>query len=111
MNGDVKTFKEACCLQLGIPPEDFEQTVLLESLPPERLWAGRLLWRFDRALFAPDLNLIRLAAACTNIKTLVSHVNDDKFHRAETGLARKHLKIRLSGKRLVDFAGRFIPLR
>jgi hypothetical protein len=106
----ARSFREACCEKLGIPEESFEETVLWQCLPPRYVLVGKLRWRFDRAYFQDDLELIHWVADCTSLQELSKL--EHKYHRFVkpiSGFQRRVLRARLSGQRLVDFAHKFIP--
>jgi hypothetical protein len=106
----ARSFREACCEKLGIPEETFEETVLWQCLPPRHLLIGKLRWRFDRAYFQDDLELIHWVADCTSLQELSKL--EHKYHRFVkpiSGFQRRVLGARLSGQRLVDFAHKFLP--
>ena len=109
VSAGLKTFRAACCLQLGIREEDFEKTVLLASLPPWHLPVAHLRWWFTRNYFHADLELIRQAGNCPTLFAVISEINDDRYHHPSKGFQRKFLHARLSGKRLINFASQFLP--
>jgi len=109
VSAGMKTFRAVCCLQFGIREEDFEKTVLLACLPPWHLPVARLRWWFTRYYFQADLELIRQAGKCPTVHAVISEINDDRYHHPIKGFQRKFLHARLSGKRLINFAARFLP--
>ena len=94
---------------MGIPEEAFEETVLWQCLPPRHLLIGKLRWRFDRAYFKDDLELIHWVAECTSLQE-VSKVAYKYRHFVKPifGCQRRVLGARLSGQRLVNFAHKFL---
>ena len=107
MSAEMKTFREACCLKLGIREEDFEQTVLLACLPRWYFPVGHLRWRFTKNYFHSDLELIRQAGDCTATKDIISKICNYRYHNREKGFQRRFLRARLSGNRLIKFASQF----
>jgi hypothetical protein len=103
-----KTFRAACCERLGISPEAFEETVLWQCLYPRHLLAGKLQWQLNRAYFNTDLELIRVVADCTSLAELRAELDDYRYHHPASGFRRRVLRARLSGRRLLAFAARFI---
>ena len=109
VSAEIKSFREACCLKLGIREEDFGKTVLLACLPLWHLPVGHLRWRFTRKYFHPDLELIRQAGDCTTTKDIISKICNNRYHNRENGFQRRFLRARLSGNRLIKFASQFLP--
>jgi hypothetical protein len=109
MAAEGKTFRQSCCDRLQIPPEGFEETVLWQCLPPRHLLIGKIRWRFDRAYFKDDLELIRSVADCTDLEELRAELTYFRSLKRNSGFQRGILRARLSGQRLVDFASTFLP--
>jgi hypothetical protein len=101
---DEKTFREACCEKLGIPEGAFEEAVLWQCIPPRHLLIGRVRWRFDRAYFKHDLELIRAVADCASLEDLHAELSYHRSRNPSNGFQRGFLRARLSGQRLVDLA-------
>jgi hypothetical protein len=108
MAADVKTFREVCCDRLGIPKEAFEKRVLLASLPGYYWLLGLLRWHLNRSYFKRDLEVIRAAAECTSLREIRSEITYF-HHQKTTGVQRNVLRFRISGKRLLSFANKFLP--
>jgi hypothetical protein len=111
MTTEVKTFRQSCCAELGIPEEAFEETVLLNSFHPDHPFLCKLWWRFARDHFARDLKLIQKVADCTNMNRVLDIITDFREQNREKTFERKTLHIRMSGQRLLNFANKFLPLR
>ena len=105
---EMKTFREACCLNLGIREEDFEKTVLLACLPRWYLPVAYVRWYLTRYYFYSDLELIRQAGNCTTISSIITEINESRYHHPVKGIQRKFLHARLSGNRLIHFASPFL---
>jgi hypothetical protein len=109
MDAETKTFRDLCCRSLGIPAEAFEKKVLFECLPRYHLLVGKLVWYFNRSFFKPDLELIRTAGDCTNMRQLGSEMMFYRYNPRVVGFQRRFLRARISGRRLLKFAKRFLP--
>jgi hypothetical protein len=108
MTADVKTFRDVCCGRLGIPPEAFEQKVLLACLPSYYWLLGLLRWHLNRSYFKRDLEIVRAVADCTSVRDIRSEITF--FHHQKTpGFQRNFLHFRISGKRLLSFANKVLP--
>ena len=103
-----KTFREACCEELAISAEAFEERVLWQCLHPRGLRLGKLQWRFNRHYFDTDLELIRTLADCRSLSDMRGELDDHRYHNPVSGLRRSILCLRMSGQRLMDFAAKFI---
>jgi hypothetical protein len=108
MDAEIKTFRVLCCRSLGIPLVTFERIVLFECLPRCHWLVGKLVWHFNSAYFKEDLKLIRTVADCTNMRQLCSEVMFYRYNPRVAGFQRKLLRARISGRRLLKFAERFL---
>jgi hypothetical protein len=104
----VNTFQEICCDRLGIPKAAFEKKVLLACLPVGYRGLGLLRWHLNRSYFEPDLEFIRAVAECTCLRDINSEITFF-HHKNITGVQRRFLHFRISGKRLLSFANQFLP--
>lgn len=103
-----KTFREACCAELGIPSDAFEEALLWQCLHPCVQLLGRLPWRLNRAYFDADLELIRTVGDCASVSEVRTELGVHFYHNPVSGFRRRVLHIRLSGQRLVNFAATLI---
>ena len=99
-----KTFRELCCRQLAISPEDFEATVFWKCLPFRHRFIGWWVWQFKRSFFKQDLELIQAVADCTSMSDLRVEMNAYLRHHQIAGFQRKVLRVRISGYRLQKLA-------
>ncbi|MBI5478009.1 MAG: hypothetical protein HY906_04090 [Deltaproteobacteria bacterium] len=104
------TFREACCERFGVGPEAFEDAVLRHCLYPHARPVARLLRRrARRGYFDPDLDLIRAVAECTGLSAMAATLNVHRYHHADAGFWRGLLRVRLSGRRLMDLGAELLP--
>jgi hypothetical protein len=108
MAAAVKTLRVIYCGRLGIPPEAFEKKVLLACLPSYYWLLGWLRWHLNRSYFKRDLEIIRAVADCTSLRDIRSEITY-YHHQKIAGLQRNFLRFRISGKRLLSFANKFLP--
>lgn len=108
MAADQLTFRDACCDRLGIPKAAFEKKVLLASLPSYYWLLGFVRWHLNRSYFQPDLELLRAVADCTSLRAVRAEITFF-HHQKQRGMQRNFLRFRVSGKRLLSFAHRFLP--
>jgi hypothetical protein len=107
MNG--KKLRQVCCEKLGIPSEAFEERVLWQCFYPRHVLLGKLLWCLNRKCFNDDLELIRLAGNCTSLSEVRTELGAYRYQHPPSGFRRRVLKARVSGRRLLNFAAKFIP--
>ena len=100
--------QEICCARLGIPKAAFEKKVLLACLPVGYRGLGLLRWHLNRSYFKPDLEFIRVVAECTCLRDINSEITFF-HHKKITGVQRRFLRFRISGKRLLSFANQYLP--
>jgi hypothetical protein len=108
MANAAKKFRDAYCERLGIPTEAFEKKLLLDSLPSYYWGLGLLRWHLNRSYFKRDLEVIRAVAECTNLRDIRSELTF-YHHQKIIGLQRNVLHFRISGKRLLSVANKFLP--
>lgn len=98
-----RNFREAFCHRHGCDAATFGRNVFFRAVPPTRLPLVLFFWIFDRAMFAADLDIIRLLGDtvtpddCTALMDELN--NSNRF--AKTFL-RGTLGIRASGGRLME---------
>lgn len=100
------SFQDLYCQAHRCPPEEFHKQVLKKCLFPKAAASARLLWQVNRSYFKPDLELIDQIKNATDLDDVRTEL-DDFYHRhPPVGLLRDHLKVRVSGQRLLSVAGR-----
>lgn len=104
MPSTVKTFRQALCEKLEIPAEAFEETVLWQCLPPQHSLIGKIRWRFSRAYFDKDLELVRAVGDCTTSVEVRREIEYQRSTGQNKGFQRGLLRARVSGQRLLDLA-------
>ena len=104
-----KTFREACCEKLGIPPDAFEEAVLWRCVPQKYHFIGRLRWRLDRGYFKYDLELIEAVGGCVTHDEVQEEISLHYSTRPNYGFGRGLLRARLSGQLLADLASKVLP--
>ena len=98
-----RNFREAFCHRHGCSAATFGRKAFFRSVPPTRLPFVLFFWIFDRAMFAADLDIIRLLGDtvteddCTSVLDELNNAN-----RFADGFLRKKWGIRASGGRLMD---------
>jgi hypothetical protein len=108
MAADKRTFQDACCGGLGISKEAFEKKVLLACLPGYYWLFGWWQWHLNRSYFKRDLEMIRAVAVCASVRDVRSEITY-YHHQKIAGFRRNVLHFRISGKRLLSLANKFLP--
>ena len=104
----AKKFREVYCERQRIPKEAFEKKLLLSSLPGYYWCLGLLRWHLNRSYFKRDMEMIRAVAECTNLRDIRAEITF-YHHQKITGVQRNLLRFRISGKRLLSVANKFLP--
>jgi hypothetical protein len=103
-------FCAAFCEKFQCSVEDFDKQVFWKSLYRHALpFAAFLCWA-NREFFQPDLDLIRSLASTTTlseVKAEASFIRHDQ--RMQDGFLRRTLRIRISGRRLMNLACNTLP--
>ena len=98
-----RNFREAFCRRHGCSDATFGRNVFFRAVPPTRLPLVLFFWILDRAMFAADLDIIRMlgdtvtAEDCT---ALMDELNNS--NRFAHSFLRGRLGVRASGRRLMD---------
>ncbi|MDR1282321.1 MAG: hypothetical protein LBK99_16085 [Opitutaceae bacterium] len=91
-----RTFAELYCEDRHLDPEDFEESVVRETLHP----AGRLLYPFLRRIapdfFTPDYDLARAAGHLRRMRDFPMEAWEYGHHPKNSGLLRRVLGVRVS---------------
>ncbi|HVY70089.1 MAG TPA: hypothetical protein VHH73_09180 [Verrucomicrobiae bacterium] len=106
------TLQQRYCEQTGCPPGQFEEKIFNECLPPSAMPLARLVRRFRPHFFQSDFLAIRYCGEATSFQAIRSEI--DSFaqeNRDRGGFLRRNLKLRISGRRLMDVARQLLPTR
>jgi len=90
---------EEYCRQRGLPADDFEHTLLLETLYPAARRA-RFFLRLIPSYFAPDLLFISYVGRLRRLVDLRNEEIDFNQDRANRGFFRGTLRLRISTRRM-----------
>ena len=105
LTGDRLAFRERVCAGWGCAASEYEMFVLKRTLYPFAQILYPLITTLRANFFEPDLQIIRQIARCTAMRDLhaeyASHRQDLRFSQ---NLFRRMLSLRISGRRLMDFA-------
>lgn len=97
-----RNFREAFCRRHGCSAAAFGRRVFFRAVPPTRLPLVLFFWIFDRAMFAPDLDIIRMlgdTATKEDCTALMDELNNS--NRFARSFLRGVLGVRASGGRLM----------
>ena len=102
---NAASFCDLFCKAYCCSPQEFDERLFWHCLYPHAVGLARLLWRLNRAYFEPDLELVRQVKFLTRADEVVLEIEGFRLHR-RAGLLRGLLKVRISGRRLLDTANR-----
>jgi len=94
------TFAEIYCERHQLPPEDFEKTVLHETLYPHARLFAPMCRTFNPQHFAADFDLIRAVGRLQRLRDFTDEAKDFAHHPANTGFWHSLMRVRVSTKRL-----------
>ena len=97
-----KTFREKFCDRFGCPPEAFERRVFWRCLHRRTLPLALIVYLIHRQHFAHDLQTIRQAGLCRSPEEFRSELEAFHYESRMRGGLLRNLKVRLSGRRLMD---------
>ena len=97
-----RNFHEAFCHRHGCDAATFGRNVLFRSVPPTRLPLVLFFWIFDRAMFAADLDIIRMLGDTVTQEDCTALMDElNNANRFAPTFLRGTLGIRASGGRLM----------
>ena len=105
---DLLSFKQRFCRLRGCTEDQFERRALFAML--HRRWAflAPLVLRLNPALFRSDFEYVRRLGACMDAASYeqeVRRVRGEYVRERDYGFARRVLKLRLSGRRMLTLGG------
>jgi hypothetical protein len=103
---ETQSFRDLFCAKFKCAPEEFETGVLWHCIHPRTLALAKLIWRVNPEHFLQDLELIHHVQEVTSLEDLKTEYNAFSYHHPNLGLLRKNLKVRISGQRLTNLAGK-----
>jgi len=84
----------------------FEEGVFWQALYPHARLFARIMWRIWPRYFQRDLDLIRRLSSVSTDQEVRFEVGNFRYQYPEFGLFRRGLRLRVSGKRLMNLARR-----
>ena len=99
-----QSFRKGVCKTLGCSHVGYAEAVFRHCLYPHASLPARVLRSFNPALFASDFELIRLVAEVSDLRDLRKEVESHRYAHRAPGFLRGYLRIRLSGRRLIQLA-------
>ena len=98
------SFGDLFCETTKCSPEEFCERVFWFCLYPQAMPLARLIWRLNRAYFRPDVEFIEQVRNLTNSSEIRQELNRFRYYHRATGLFRGFLKVRISGKQVLNLA-------
>ena len=87
---------------------EFDERLFWLCLYPHAVALARLLWQLNRAYFEPDFALVKQVKFLTRADEVVLEIEGFRLRRRRAGLLRGLVKVRISGRRLLDTASRIL---
>ena len=103
------TFKEVVCRRHGIAPADFVEFTFDFCLFPYARPAVRVLRALRPSFFASDLKMIESVADISDRKLVQKTLDRHRENFPVRGLLRRHLQLRVSGKKVLRLATKLLP--
>ena len=98
------SFGDLFCETNKCSPDEFCEKVFWFCLYPQALLLARLIWRLNRAYFRPDVEFIEQVRNLTSSTEVREELNRFRYYHRATGLLRGYLKVRISGKHVLNLA-------
>ncbi len=107
---DLRTFKTVFCEHFGCSEDSFEKKLFQNCLPLAWRPFASTLCRIAPDFFSGDLQYVEEAGEATDKRELISLANHIRNNRSFThGLLRKKLRLRISGRRLLNIQREIAP--
>jgi hypothetical protein len=98
-----RPFRQGYCQSFNCPPEAFETSVFWRCLHRRAFPLSALMYYLNRDFFASDFQTIRQLGVAISFEEFAAEVdsfrNDNRRHG---GFLRRNLRIRVSGRRLME---------
>ena len=98
------SFGDLFCETNKCSPDEFCEKVFWFCLYPQALLLARLIWRLNRAYFRPDVEFIEQVRNLTSSNAVREELNRFRYYHRATGFFRGYLKVRISGKQVLNLA-------
>ena len=105
------TLRERYCERFNCPPQEFRERVFWQCVPPQAAGLAQLIRPMKGGLFEPDWELIEQVADSTSLEEVHAEIEAFRYHHPPTGVMRKVLRVRVSGKRLLRLGAKVLPRR
>jgi len=105
MQDGSRCFREVYCQKTHCDSRRFRRRVFWRCLYPHALFITPVLLLAEPELFAPDLDLIKEVGEAVDIEEAAADINAFlDTCKLNGGLLHQHLRIRISGKKLLHLA-------
>lgn len=105
-----RTFREAFCSRFKIDRNESERRLLYRALHRRSLMLAPLLARLDKRYFDLELRALRYLGDATSSEEFRSEIDAYRSEeRQRSGILRRILALRLSGRRLLNLASKLGP--
>lgn len=105
------SFADGVCETFKCRPEEATETVFWLCVYPQAIPLARLLWHLHRGYFAADLEFIERVSRLTSPAEVRLEFSRFRYYQPVKGVLRRFLKVRISGKRLLELADQLFARR
>jgi hypothetical protein len=108
----ANSFREAFCQRFACSPEEFEKRVLWRALYRRSLPLSALVYSWNQRFFDLDLRTIRQLGLARSSEEFRAEIESFRFEsRMQRGFLKRTLRLRISGKRLMQLLEEVAPAR
>ena len=107
-NQSKPIFRDAVCQHFRCARERYEEVVFRQCVYRHAAGLTRLIRRLVPDYFESDFQLIRFAANATGTDALLTEIRCHRCEHPPTALLRRFLRVRLSGRRLLDLGDQLL---
>jgi hypothetical protein len=98
-----RSFQEAFCDEVGCPSEEFANRVFWRCLHRRALPLSAVVYLMNRSFFERDFCTIRQLGVARSFEEFGAEVNSFRSdNRRHGGFLRRRLRVRVSGRRLMN---------
>ena len=108
----ANSFREAFCQRFACPAEEFEKRVLWRGLYRRSLPLSALVYSWNPRYFDLDVRTIRQLGLTRSSEEFRAEIDSFRFEsRMQRGFLKRTLRLRISGKRLMQLLDEVSPAR
>ncbi|PTX91157.1 hypothetical protein [Opitutus sp. ER46] len=105
----MQTLVELYCARHRCTADEFRRRLFWEMLPPHTRWLAALLGGYNADCFDADRDFIAALSALHSYGGLHEELRDFALDARNETWLRRHLKVRMSCRRVKQFAKLYLP--